>query len=142
MVPGLRRASARPAGPDGDRRGELRRVASRGDGAGDPPRPEPPSRPRPAARQPAIPAPVNDMRPTRRHMLQIFAVSGVAALPFVPRAVLAAAPTEKRLVVVLLRGALDGLAAVPPLADPRYRELRGSLALPAVGEDGGCLALD
>jgi uncharacterized protein (DUF1501 family) len=75
-------------------------------------------------------------------MLQIFAVSGVAALPFVPRAVLAAAPTEKRLVVVLLRGALDGLAAVPPLADPRYRELRGSLALPAVGEDGGCLALD
>ncbi|MDB5405326.1 MAG: hypothetical protein JWL84_238 [Rhodospirillales bacterium] len=74
-------------------------------------------------------------------MLQIFAL-GAAALPFAPHAVLAAAPTERRFVVVLLRGALDGLAAVPPLGDGHYRELRGSLALPAVGEDGGCLALD
>jgi uncharacterized protein (DUF1501 family) len=81
------------------------------------------------------------MLPTRRDILQVFAL-GAAALPFAPRAVLAAAPTERRLVVVLLRGALDGLAAVAPLSDPRYRELRGSLALPAVGEDGGCLALD
>jgi uncharacterized protein (DUF1501 family) len=80
------------------------------------------------------------MIPTRRQILQAVAVC--VALPFAPRAVLAAAPTERRLVVILLRGALDGLAAVPPLGDKRYRELRGSLALPAVGEEGGCLALD
>jgi uncharacterized protein (DUF1501 family) len=81
------------------------------------------------------------MTSTRRHFLQTFAI-GSAALSFAPRAVLAAAPTDRRFVVVLLRGAMDGLAAVPPLGDARYRELRGSLALPAVGEESGCLALD
>jgi uncharacterized protein (DUF1501 family) len=43
--------------------------------------------------------------------------------------VLAAAATERRFVLVVLRGALDGLAAVPPLGDPRYAERRGGLAL-------------
>ena len=56
---------------------------------------------------------------------------GAAASPPPCRAPsLAAAPTERRFVVVLLRGALDGLAAVPPLGERRYAELRGSLALP------------
>ena len=35
---------------------------------------------------------------------------------------------KRRLVVVLLRGALDGLAAVPCDSDPAYQRLRGSLA--------------
>ncbi|MBM3538913.1 MAG: DUF1501 domain-containing protein [Alphaproteobacteria bacterium] len=52
---------------------------------------------------------------------------------------LASAPTERRLIVVILRGALDGLAAVPPYSDPEYRRLRGSLALP---ENDGILDLD
>ena len=39
---------------------------------------------------------------------------------------LAAAPTEKRLVVVLLRGALDGLAAVAPYGDPDLTAQRGA----------------
>lgn len=38
----------------------------------------------------------------------------------------AAAPTERRLVVVLLRGALDGLAAVSPYGDPDFAGLRGA----------------
>lgn len=59
-----------------------------------------------------------------------------------PGAVFAAAPTDQRFVVVLLRGALDGLAAVPPLGDPRYGEKRGSLALHPPGQDGGAIALD
>lgn len=42
---------------------------------------------------------------------------------------LAAANTDKRLLVVVLRGAMDSLAALVPYADPRYRSLRGSLAL-------------
>ncbi len=44
----------------------------------------------------------------------------------------AAAPTERRLVVVLLRGALDGLAAVSPYGDPAFAGLRGA-ASPAEG---------
>jgi uncharacterized protein (DUF1501 family) len=42
---------------------------------------------------------------------------------------LAAASTQKRLLVVVLRGAMDSLGALVPYADPRYRSLRGSLAL-------------
>ena len=35
---------------------------------------------------------------------------------------------ENRLVVVILRGAMDGLSAVPPYGDPDFAALRGSLA--------------
>ena len=38
---------------------------------------------------------------------------------------LAAAPTEQRFVVVILRGALDGMSAVVPYGDPALAELRG-----------------
>lgn len=34
-----------------------------------------------------------------------------------------------RFVLVLLRGGLDGIAALPPIGDPSYRSVRGSLAL-------------
>jgi uncharacterized protein (DUF1501 family) len=79
----------------------------------------------------------------RRDLLKLSA-GGAAAFSVLglPGVVFAALPGERRLVVVLLRGALDGLAAVPPLADPHYREKRGALALPAPGEADGCLALD
>lgn len=40
-----------------------------------------------------------------------------------------AAAGPRRFVFVLLRGALDGLAAVPPVGDPDYARLRGDLAL-------------
>ena len=42
---------------------------------------------------------------------------------------------DPRLVVVILRGALDGLAAVAPIGDPNYRSLRGALALGEGGRD-------
>jgi len=51
------------------------------------------------------------------------------ALPGV-RLAFAKAPGPARLVVVLLRGGLDGLYAVQPYADPHFAELRGPLALP------------
>ncbi len=78
----------------------------------------------------------------RRRFLTL--LGAAAAIPAwgLPRAVFAAAPTDRRFVVVLLRGALDGLAAVPPLGERRYGELRGGLALPAVGQSDGCLKLD
>jgi uncharacterized protein (DUF1501 family) len=57
------------------------------------------------------------------------------------RLALAQAPGEARFVVVLLRGALDGLAAVPAYGDPAFAALRGPLALPEPGEEGGALDL-
>ena len=45
----------------------------------------------------------------------------------------AALRTDKRFVVLTLRGGLDGLAAVPAHGDPDYASLRGSLALPKSG---------
>jgi uncharacterized protein (DUF1501 family) len=40
-------------------------------------------------------------------------------------------PSRRKLVVIILRGALDGLAALAPVGERRYRELRGDLALEA-----------
>jgi uncharacterized protein (DUF1501 family) len=79
----------------------------------------------------------------RRDILKLTAGSAAAfSVLGLPNAVFAELPGDRRFVVVLLRGALDGLAAVPPLADAQYREKRGALALPAPGEADGCLALD
>jgi uncharacterized protein (DUF1501 family) len=49
---------------------------------------------------------------------------------------------SSRLVVIILRGALDGLAAVPPYADPDYAGLHRELAIAAPGAADGALALD
>jgi len=53
----------------------------------------------------------------------------------------AAAPTERRLVVVILRGALDGMAAVVPYGDPALAALRPGLLPPQPGQEGGALDL-
>lgn len=47
-------------------------------------------------------------------------------------------PSGGRLVFVLLRGGFDGLAAVVPIGDPRYRSLRGAMAY----ESGAIAALE
>jgi uncharacterized protein (DUF1501 family) len=49
---------------------------------------------------------------------------------------------SSRFVLVILRGALDGLASVPPLGDPDYAGLRRELALRPAGEAGGALPLN
>jgi uncharacterized protein (DUF1501 family) len=46
-----------------------------------------------------------------------------------PRLVLADADTDARFVLVILRGALDGLAAVPAYGDGNYASRRGALAI-------------
>ena len=49
---------------------------------------------------------------------------------------------KARFVLVILRGALDGLAAVPALGDRDYAELRREFALHSPGESGGALQLN
>lgn len=50
--------------------------------------------------------------------------------------------SKSRLVFVILRGALDGLATVPAYGDPGYAALRGDLAIGKPGSEGGALMLD
>jgi len=54
----------------------------------------------------------------------------------------AGSPTRTRFVFVILRGALDGLAAVPPYADADYARLRAAAALAPPGVRDGALRLD
>jgi len=46
-------------------------------------------------------------------------------------------PEGQRFIVVILRGALDGLAAVPPYGDPNLAAWRKGLLLPEPGQEGG-----
>jgi uncharacterized protein (DUF1501 family) len=77
---------------------------------------------------------------TRRSLLTAGATLTLLA-PF-PRLLAAAANPDARLVLIILRGGLDGLAAVPPYAEPAYAQLRGPIALAKPGGDGGVLDLD
>lgn len=72
----------------------------------------------------------------RRHFLRSSA--GLAALNFaaIPSAWSSADAQAPRLLVVMLRGGMDGLAAVPPEGDPHYASIR-----PTIGIRGG-LRLD
>jgi uncharacterized protein (DUF1501 family) len=42
-----------------------------------------------------------------------------------------AAGPEKKLVLIVARGGMDGLSLAPPVGDPAYAALRGSIAIPA-----------
>jgi uncharacterized protein (DUF1501 family) len=76
----------------------------------------------------------------RRQVLGALAMSG--ALAGAPRFAFAAGATDKRLVVVLLRGAMDGLSAVPACGDPDFERARSGLAIAGPGQANGALALD
>ncbi len=76
---------------------------------------------------------------SRRRFLEASLFAGATSVVGA-RLALAAAPTDARFVFVLLRGALDGLNAVPPLGDPDYANLRGQIAIPKSGE-GAALPL-
>jgi uncharacterized protein (DUF1501 family) len=59
-----------------------------------------------------------------------------------PRIIFAGAETDSRLVLIILRGAVDGLSWVAPYGEGRYRTLRGELALAPPGGSDGLLKLD
>src|SRR3954465_13444783 len=76
--------------------------------------------------------------PTRRHLL--LASGTLFAWAYLPK-VARAEGRGPRLLVIVLRGALDGLAAVAPVGDPDWLALRGDKALTLAGKTPG-LALD
>src|SRR5215831_14478231 len=71
------------------------------------------------------------LKTTRRSLLTGFA--SFAAWAYLPKFARAADGRDPRLIVVILRGALDGLATVAPIGDPDYAALHGSIALSASG---------
>ena len=64
----------------------------------------------------------------RRRFLTTIGCS-VAASPLVTPMAFASGPWDNRLVVIILRGALDGLDAVAPVGDPALAGLRPSLGV-------------
>ncbi|SEK41235.1 Tat (twin-arginine translocation) pathway signal sequence [Roseovarius nanhaiticus] len=65
-------------------------------------------------------------RLSRRNFLTRSLAMGcsLAASPLVTPVTLASTPGDARLVVIILRGAMDGIGAVPPLGDPAHAALR------------------
>lgn len=76
----------------------------------------------------------------RRRFLEL---SATASLAWNARSAVAKTISpDPRLVLMILRGGMDGLAAVPPYADSAYRKRRGELALPSPESAGGSNDLD
>ena len=67
---------------------------------------------------------------TRRGFIQggLGVACSAAAAPLLTPVTVAAAPGENRLVVIILRGAMDGLGVFAPYGDPNYARLRPSIA--------------
>src|SRR5215469_18519882 len=77
----------------------------------------------------------------RRDFLRLSAGSALLPLSHASWAV-AAEGGPKRLIVIFLRGAVDGLNVVVPYAERTYYEVRPTIAIGAPGSDLGALPLD
>lgn len=66
-----------------------------------------------------------------RRLFMAGALGTVAMTTLMPGLALASLPTNKRLVVVIMRGGMDGLATVVPAEDPDYQRLRETMAFDA-----------
>src|SRR5690349_9869392 len=69
--------------------------------------------------------------PSRRAVLMTG--GALFAWAYLPRFARAADNRDPRLIVIVLRGALDGLSAVGPVGDPDYAGLHGDIALSLSG---------
>lgn len=76
----------------------------------------------------------------RRQVLKSLGLTVAASS--LPGLAFARTETEAKFVLVVLRGAVDGLALAAPYGDGNYRSLRGELAIPGPGSDDGLLKLD
>ncbi len=79
------------------------------------------------------------MNLTRRGLL----ATSLAAAPLmiVPGLALARAETDKRFVMIILRGAMDGINVVAPVGDPAYAPARAALAYQGAATINGLFAL-
>lgn len=77
---------------------------------------------------------------SRRNILKAASISAIVS--GLPTLSFAKANTDARFVLVILRGAVDGLALAAPYGDGKYNRVRGELAIPKPGDDGGLLKLD
>lgn len=75
----------------------------------------------------------------RRFLAHVGLASG---LLLTPRLALASANTDRRLVFIILRGAMDGLATVMPVGDPAYAALRGNFGPPPAAGPSIALGTD
>lgn len=80
--------------------------------------------------------PLCEFSPSRRAVLG--ASGALFAWSLIPSWARAAGTRDPRLICIVLRGALDGMSVVPPVADPNYVGLRERIAL---GKDGDKPAL-
>jgi uncharacterized protein (DUF1501 family) len=78
----------------------------------------------------------------RRHIIQVLGGASLVAASAMPSFAVGGGGTEKRLVVVFLRGAMDGLHAVPAYGDPDYERARAGIAMAPVGAEKGGQKLD
>jgi uncharacterized protein (DUF1501 family) len=87
---------------------------------------------------------MNAADPHRRRALGALTLGGASLLTAPAYSIDAAtgAPSDRKLVVVMLRGAIDGLSVVVPHGDAEYRRNRPDLAIAAPGQTDGALALD
>ena len=77
----------------------------------------------------------------RRQFLRL-AGAGIVAVRAVPARAVRMADGQKRIVVVMLRGAVDGLNVIVPYAEEDYYDARPSIAIGRPGIPDGALKLD
>ena len=68
------------------------------------------------------------VHPSRRAALKF---AGALGVTFLAAPALADDAARRKLVVIVCRGAMDGLSVSPPLGDANYERLRGPIAIPA-----------
>ena len=76
----------------------------------------------------------------RRDVLKSLGLGALAGST--PGLAFASTATDARFVLVVLRGAVDGLALAAPYGDGNYKKVRGELAIPKPGRSDGLLKLD
>jgi uncharacterized protein (DUF1501 family) len=77
---------------------------------------------------------------SRRTVLQ--SLGGAAIAAGMPTLSLATTNSDSKFVLVVLRGAVDGLALAAPYGDGNYTKARGELAISQPGSSDGLLKLD
>ncbi|QFU33070.1 DUF1501 domain-containing protein [Brevundimonas sp. Bb-A] len=80
------------------------------------------------------------LSPLHRRAFLAGSAAGLS-LAFAGRTAAQARTPENKLIVIIARGAMDGLSVTVPYADPNYAALRGGLAVALPGSADGALAL-